>query len=41
MILLQPIEAGYFRTTYFWVTTAVSIVVSLAAVLMSERGDHP
>lgn len=27
MIMIQPVDVAYFKTLYFWVTTAVVIVL--------------
>lgn len=37
MTLIQPIDFAYFKTTYFWVTTAMAIIL---AVYVSWKMDE-
>jgi hypothetical protein len=34
------IDLAYFKTTYFWVTTGMAIVLSLGAVWLSNKAEE-
>lgn len=37
MTMIQPIDGAYFKTTYFWVTTALAIVLAIYAAHKTDE----
>lgn len=35
--LILPIDGGYFATSYFWITSAIAVVVCFFGAFMGEQ----
>lgn len=37
---LIPIDGSHFLTSYFWVSTAIALIMALASVWNEIKGDY-